>query len=65
MITNAKVDGTAIVRITQLKVTPEWNVQIADCYHTVIIRVMSTTLTELTLKYARMDIRIKQFAKIM
>lgn len=65
MITNAKVDGTAIVRITQLMVTPEWNVQIADCYHTVIIRVMSTVLTELTLKYARMDIRIKQFAKIM
>ena len=65
MITNAKVEGTAIVRITQLMVTPEWNVQIADCYHTVIIRVMSTVLTELTLKYARMDIRIKQFAKIM
>lgn len=65
MITNAKVDGTAIVRITQLMVTPEWNVQIADCYHTVIIHVMSTTLTELTLKYARMDIRIKQFTKIM
>ena len=39
MITNVKVEGTAIVRITQL--------------------------TELTLKYARMDIRIKQFAKIM
>lgn len=65
MITNAKVEGTAIVRITQLMVTPEWNLQIADCYHTVIVRVMSTTLTELTLKYARMDIRIKQFAKIM
>ena len=65
MITNAKVDGTAIVRITQLMVTPEWNVQIADCYHTVIIRVMSTILTELTLKYAHMAIRIKQFAKIM
>ena len=65
MITNAKVDGTAIVRITQLMVTPEWNVQIADCYHTVNIRVMSTILTELTLKYAHMAIRIKQFAKIM
>ena len=65
MITNAKVEGTAIVRITQLMDTPEWNVQIADCYHTVIIRVMSTTLTRLMLKYARMDIRIKQFAKIM
>ena len=51
--------------IKQLKVTQEWNVQIADCYNTVIIRVMSTTLTELTLKYARMDIRIKQIAKIM
>lgn len=61
MITNAKVEGTAIVRITQLKVTPEWNVQIADCYHTVIIRVMSTTVMDLTLKYARMDIRTNQF----
>ena len=34
MITNAKVEGTAILPITQLMVTPEWNVQIADCYHT-------------------------------
>lgn len=65
MITNAKVVGTAIVRITQLMDTQEWNVQIADCYHTVIIRVMNTTAMELTLKYARMDIRIKQFAEIM
>ena len=65
MITNAKVVGTAIVRITQLMDTQEWNAPIVDCYHTVIIRVMNTTAMELTLKYARMDISIKQFVRIM
>ena len=54
-----------IAHIERLMDTPKWNVQIVDCYHTVIIRVMNTTAMELTLKYARMDIRIKQFAKIM
>lgn len=51
--------------IKQLKVTQEWNAPIVDCYHTVIIRVMNTTAMELTLKYARMDISIKQFVRIM
>ena len=56
----AKVVDTTIVRITPLMDTPEWNVQIADCYHTAIIRVMSIIAMEQTLKYARMAIRIKK-----